>query len=257
MLIIPEAGIIFTGITNQVPIATISGGGVSFCAGGSASLSTVVTNNGTGTISYSWSPSTGLSSTTVSNPGATPASTTTYTLTITDGNGIINSPLATTAITINPLPTISGTLSVCAGSTTQLTGSATAAAFTPWVSATPAVATVSSTGLVTGVSAGTSVITYTNSNGCSITATVTVNALPRHSNHFSRGAINFLYRGKCNTYFQCRYALIYGLPVHISKYQPDHFGKLYRSGNQCRRMPECFFGSDRGNGECLTGHSNH
>ena len=96
------AGIIFSGISNQVPIATISGGGVSFCAGGSASLSTVVTNNGTSTISYSWSPATGLSSTTVSNPTATPASTTIYTLTITDGNGITNSPLATTTITVTP-----------------------------------------------------------------------------------------------------------------------------------------------------------
>src|SRR5204863_2544856 len=69
------------------------------------------------------------------------------------------------------------TLSVCAGATTQLTGSGAPAASNPWVSATPAVATVNSTGLVTGVAAGTSVITYTDNNGCSITATVTVNAL--------------------------------------------------------------------------------
>ena len=38
-----------------------------------------------------------------------------------------------------------------AQSTTQLTGSATAAAVNPWVSASPAVATVSNTGLVTGI----------------------------------------------------------------------------------------------------------
>src|SRR5206468_3449659 len=82
------------------------------------------------------------------------------------------------ALTVNALPAITGTLSVCVGSTTQLAGSGTAAASNPWVSATPAVATVNSTGLVTGVAAGTSVITYTNNNGCSITATVTVNALP-------------------------------------------------------------------------------
>lgn len=81
-------------------------------------------------------------------------------------------------IMVNALPTITGTLNVCAGSTTQLTGSATAATSNPWVSATPSVATVSSAGLVTGVSAGTSVITYTNSNGCQKTETVTVNALP-------------------------------------------------------------------------------
>jgi len=81
-------------------------------------------------------------------------------------------------VTVNALPTITGTLSVCLGSTTQLTGSGTPAASTPWVSATPGVATVNNSGLVTSVSAGTSVITYTNNNGCSIIATVTVNPLP-------------------------------------------------------------------------------
>ncbi len=50
----------------------------------------------------------------------------------------------------------------------------TPAASNPWVSGTPTVATVNSTGLVTGIAPGTSVITYTNSNGCQITATVTV-----------------------------------------------------------------------------------
>ncbi|NLH78304.1 MAG: hypothetical protein GX465_14835, partial [Acidobacteria bacterium] len=86
--------------------------------------------------------------------------------------------LGTITVTENPLPTITGTLSVCVNSTTQLTGSDTPAASNPWVSGTPGVATVSNTGLVTGVSAGSSVITYTNSNGCSRTATVTVYALP-------------------------------------------------------------------------------
>src|SRR5206468_3918161 len=78
----------------------------------------------------------------------------------------------------NALPTITGTLSVCVGLTTALTGSPTPDATTPWASASPGVATVNSSGVVTGVSAGTSVITYKNSNGCTITATVTVNAKP-------------------------------------------------------------------------------
>jgi len=80
----------------------------------------------------------------------------------------------TVEILVNTLPTISGTLTVIALSTTQLTGSGTAAAVNPWVSASPGVATVSNTGLVTGLSAGTSVITYTDSNGCSTSVTITV-----------------------------------------------------------------------------------
>src|SRR6185369_7574592 len=85
----------------------------------------------------------------------------------------------TATVTVNPNPTITGTLTVCIGQTTQLTGSGTPAAVNPWVSASPGVATVNNTGLVTGVSAGISVITYTDNSGCSVTATVTVNPNPR------------------------------------------------------------------------------
>lgn len=51
-----------------------------------------------------------------------------------------------------------------------------------WKSTNTSSATVSNTGLVTGISAGTSIIRYTvtNGNGCtdSVATTVTVNALP-------------------------------------------------------------------------------
>ena len=99
-----------------------------------------------------------------------------YIITTTTGSCL--STTTSVTVVVNPLPTISGTLTVCAASTTQLTGSATAATTNAWVSASPGIATVSNTGLVTGVSAGASVITYTNSNGCTITATVSVNPLP-------------------------------------------------------------------------------
>jgi bacillolysin len=88
----------------------------------------------------------------------------------------------TVAVTVFAQPTITGTLDVCAGLTTQLTGSGTPAATTPWVSASTGVATVNGTGLVTGVTAGNSVITYTDINGCSITATVTVNTCTKSLN---------------------------------------------------------------------------
>ena len=91
----------------------------------------------------------------------------------------------TATVTVSAAPTITGTLTVCIGSTTQLTGTAIAATSTPWVSATTTVATVSATGLVTGVAAGTSVITYTNSGGCKKTATVTVSALPAQPGAFT------------------------------------------------------------------------
>ena len=96
----------------------------------------------------------------------------TTTITYTDNLG--NN--ASANVTVNPLPVISGALTKCVGGTTQLTAT-TAPGAIPWTSSNPAVATVSNTGLVTGVTAGTSTITFQNSNGCTDSALVTINPL--------------------------------------------------------------------------------
>ena len=83
-----------------------------------------------------------------------------------------------TLITVNALPIISGTLSACVGSGSQLTGSGTPAGSNPWTSANTAIATVSTTGVVTGVAAGSVNITYTNISGCSAVVNVTVSDKP-------------------------------------------------------------------------------
>ncbi len=67
---------------------------------------------------------------------------------------------------------INGTKTVCQGSTTTLTDDVTGGT---WSTALPGVATISTSGVVTGISAGTAVISYITSPGaCSITTTVTV-----------------------------------------------------------------------------------
>ncbi len=104
----------------------------------------------------------------------TGASAGTSIITYTNSNGC----QITATVTINALPSITGTLSVCVGKTTQLSGSVTPATTNAWTSSNTAVATISSSGLVTAVSSGTATITYTNSDGCQIMAIVTINALP-------------------------------------------------------------------------------
>ncbi|MFT3683022.1 MAG: putative Ig domain-containing protein [Ferruginibacter sp.] len=70
-----NAGTIKTIVVQlDVMVATTDTG---TCAGGSIQLQA----NAASAWSYSWSPATGLSSTTIANPVATPASTTTYTVT--------------------------------------------------------------------------------------------------------------------------------------------------------------------------------
>ncbi len=93
------------------------------------------------------------------------------TVTYTGSNSCFN----TAVVTINPLPaTITGALSVCQTSVTTLSS-------TPggtWTVGNPFVATVSSGGGVTGLTPGTSTITYTLPTGCKTATSVTVNSIP-------------------------------------------------------------------------------
>ena len=161
-----------TSVTiNALDDATFSYAASAYCADGTDPTPTVTTSGGT------FSAASGLSINTSTGVIDLSASTAgTYTVTYTTAGTCPNT--ATASITVNATPTITGTAAVCVGSTTTLTGSGTAASSTPWASATTSVATVSSAGVVTGVAAGTSVITYTDNNGCSVTQTVTVNVLP-------------------------------------------------------------------------------
>ena len=84
---------------------------------------------------------------------------------------------ATVVVTVNPLPmSITGNTPVCAGSTITLSD---ATAGGTWSSGSSGIATIgTSSGVVTGIAAGTAVVTYTLSTGCISTITVTVNADP-------------------------------------------------------------------------------
>ena len=149
-----------TVTVNGLPSIS-AGSDVSTCAGSAVTLS------GSGGTSYVWNNSV------TNGVSFVPTSTTTYTVTGTDANGCENTD--DVVVTVNALPTISGTTTVCVGSTTDLDGSGTPATSNPWTSSNTGIATINSSGLVTGVASGTTTITYTNSNNCSITTTVTVN----------------------------------------------------------------------------------
>jgi trimeric autotransporter adhesin len=84
-------------------------------------------------------------------------------------------PLVITEASSTVVAPITGTMTVCVGATTTLSD------VTPggtWSSGTPGVATVSSTGLVTGMVPGTTVISYNAGAAGTATATVTVNPTP-------------------------------------------------------------------------------
>jgi trimeric autotransporter adhesin len=83
---------------------------------------------------------------------------------------------STKTVTVNPLPgPISGPSSVCATTIITLSDATSGGA---WVSSKVTVATVGSTGIVSGLAAGTTVITYTLPTSCKATTIVTVNPQP-------------------------------------------------------------------------------
>jgi hypothetical protein len=157
---------------------TLSGASV----GGAASTGAWSITSTTGTVSSSASQ---LSSTAQTaspqnvtfTPIAGTSGTATLTLTTDDPAGACTFASSTVVITVNAIPTVSaitGTLTACMGKTTTLSSSTAGGT---WSSATPSVATVNASGVVTGVSTGTSVISYTvTTSGCSktVNATVTV-----------------------------------------------------------------------------------
>ncbi len=106
------------------------------------------------------------------------AGVSTITYTVTNACG---SAAATYGLTVNPLPvagTITGAGSVCTGSLITLTDLTTGGT---WSSGATSVATVNTSGVVSGVAAGTAIISYTVVNGCgsaSAVHTVVVNGPP-------------------------------------------------------------------------------
>jgi len=152
---------------NIPPVAPI-------CAGQSVQLSPVV---GGGTPPYtvfSWSPAAGLSAANIQNPTANPASTTTYTLTVTDSNGCQGSGSVT--VTINPLPTVNAGLDITLCNqpvATQLVG------FSPLGGTWSGSPNVTAGGVFTPTITGTFNLTYTftNANGCTNTDVMIVTVI--------------------------------------------------------------------------------
>jgi hypothetical protein len=92
------------------PVATVNASAdKEICSGSSTTLNATATG-GTGTLSYSWAPTTGLSNATILQPVATPTTTTQYILTVNDTK---NCPVKDTVlVTVNPMPSVNAGMDV-------------------------------------------------------------------------------------------------------------------------------------------------
>ncbi|MBP6031842.1 MAG: LamG domain-containing protein, partial [Crocinitomicaceae bacterium] len=163
-------------VTAATSAGTLSGT-QAICVGSTSTFASTV-SGGAWTTSNA-SVATVNSSGVVSGAGAGTA-TITYTVT---GTGGCADATATRTVTVTAAPsagTLSGTQTACVGYTTTFTSTVSGGA---WTTSNTSVATVNSSGVVSGAGSGTATITYTitGTGGCAdatATRTVTINALP-------------------------------------------------------------------------------
>ena len=185
-------GSVTVSISTPPSVAAIAGGALSVCVNSKTPAFTDATKGGVWSITPSVPALIGSGSATITSGGVVTgltAGTVNVTYTVTSGC----SASVTKSLTINDLPaapaSITGTTTVCAGSTTAL---ADVTAGGIWSSSSTSVATVSGSGVITGVAPGTTTIYYTVSNGSGCTnrvsATVTVNPRAAQPSAFTKSS---------------------------------------------------------------------
>jgi hypothetical protein len=160
------------------PTAAASGS-AEICPGGTTALS------GSGGVSCLWAPAAGLSDASSCSPNASPAATTTYTLTVTDASGCVSDNAPAVTITVNPIPSppTAGTGGeVCVGETLQLTASSAAGATYAWTGPNGFVSTLQNPTIPNATLAASGLYTVTVTvSGCesdAATTTALVRPLP-------------------------------------------------------------------------------
>lgn len=153
-----------TVTVNAAPAVAAIGGATSVCLGSNITLTDVTTG---GVWSSSAASIASVSAVGVVRGNAVGTATISYSVTGTCGTTVV-----TKAVTVNTVPTVAATLgssALCAGNTLPLSNATPGGV---WSSSDAAIASVSATGLVTGITAGNVTISYVVTNTCgSVVAT--------------------------------------------------------------------------------------
>jgi hypothetical protein len=114
---------IFWVTVEPAIIATINGSAnpsaLAICGNASTNL-VAAASGGDNPYEYSWSPSAGLNNANINNPIASPTSTTTYILTVTDDNGCVDNATITLNVNNFPLNISASDETICAGQSVTL-----------------------------------------------------------------------------------------------------------------------------------------
>ncbi|NUO82108.1 lamin tail domain-containing protein [candidate division KSB1 bacterium] len=161
-------------------VTASAGDDVEICFGDSAQIGGNPTaSDGLTPYSYSWSPLAGLSDATSANPKASPASTTTYSVIVTDATGCKDTSEVTVTVNPKPLANAGADQTIVIDQTIQIGGNPTASAGTPpftyeWSPQTGLDDHTSENPNATSEATTTYVVIVTDSKGCTDSDTVTI-----------------------------------------------------------------------------------
>ncbi len=165
-----------TVTVNPLPVAN-AGANQAACSGDSVQIGTPAVAGNT----YSWSPVAGLSSSTVAQPMASPAATTSYTLTVTNtATGCQNTDVVIVTVGTSPVTNAGPDQAICVGDSVQIGTPAIAGNTYSWSPSTDLSSTTIAQPVASPTATTTYTLTVTNATGCNATdvVTVTVNPLP-------------------------------------------------------------------------------
>ena len=183
---------------------------------------------------YSWTPSTGVSNSTIANPVLSPTSTTTYTVTGTAGSCTINKSFIVNvaqAINVNAGPDAS----ILSGSSTQLIGAGPVGTYA-WTPATGLNASNILNPVASPVATTTYTLRITTAGGCTNTDNVLVTVIPyciKPLNAFSPNGdgINdkwFVTNGNCTKNIKAMVFNRYGTKVYESNDYKNTWDGTYK-----------------------------
>lgn len=160
-----------TMVLTVIPRPIVNAGAdTSLCRGSAKTLNAVVTS-GLAPYQFQWTPASGLNDPTLQKPIATPTSTTSYVLTVTDVRGCVQSD--TVKITVNPLPIVNAgpdTVNICYGGSIQLQPAITSTAQPLsylWEPSAGLSAVNTPNPIASPIASQVYTITVTDNNGCS------------------------------------------------------------------------------------------
>ncbi|RMG91885.1 MAG: hypothetical protein D6706_17760, partial [Chloroflexi bacterium] len=145
-------------VTVAAPPQANAGPDDSICSGGSTTLTAA------GGVAYSWSPASSLSNPNSATTQASPLTTTTYTVTVTDANGCTATDDVTITVLPAPVANAGPDVTICKGQSTQL--SASGGVSYTWSPATGLSATNIPDPVASPQSTTTYSVTVTDANGC-------------------------------------------------------------------------------------------